>query len=319
LTQRLSILYRGLLKSCNYGCPYCPFAKHLESPEELHADWDALNRFTRWVERANTLQLSIFFTPWGEALIRKWYRQAIGVLSHLPHVHKVAIQTNLSCPLEWLADVESEKLGVWATYHPGEVSRENFLAQCRRLLDAGVRFSVGVVGLKEHEEEIRKLRKELPPATYLWINAYKSQPDYYTQELLDTFASIDPLFSVNNQYHFSGGHPCHAGHNVISVDGEGVVRRCHFIRTPIGNLYESRLLDLLSPVPSACTNGVCGCHIGYVHMPHLRLDSIFGEGLLERIPVRVTSLSTDDSHPHHQSRQSTRPLSGRCESSAARE
>ena len=28
---RYNILYRGPLSSCNYGCEYCPFAKHAES------------------------------------------------------------------------------------------------------------------------------------------------------------------------------------------------------------------------------------------------------------------------------------------------
>ena len=29
--MNLSILYRGPLSSCNYGCEYCPFAKHRET------------------------------------------------------------------------------------------------------------------------------------------------------------------------------------------------------------------------------------------------------------------------------------------------
>ena len=33
----LSILYRGPLSSCNYGCEYCPFAKREESRAELEA------------------------------------------------------------------------------------------------------------------------------------------------------------------------------------------------------------------------------------------------------------------------------------------
>ena len=34
----LRILYRGPLSSCNYGCPYCPFAKHHETAAELKVD-----------------------------------------------------------------------------------------------------------------------------------------------------------------------------------------------------------------------------------------------------------------------------------------
>jgi MoaA/NifB/PqqE/SkfB family radical SAM enzyme len=287
----LSILYRGPLRSCNYGCTYCPFARHRDTADELQADQNALARFTQWVEQQDHRPFSIFFTPWGEALIRPWYQQAICGLSHLPRVQKVAIQTNLSGSLKWLTRAERSKLGIWATYHPGEVPRRKFVAHCRRLEEAGVRFSVGVVGLKEHETEIKALRRELPPTIYVWINAYKRQPDYYTPEHRDAFTRIDSLFPINNQHHPSLGRPCHAGHDVISVDGEGVARRCHFIKAPIGNIFDPHFLESLSPAPVACTQATCGCHIGYVHMLHLGLDSVFGDGLLERIPAAYATIS----------------------------
>ena len=40
--MKLSILYRGPLSSCNYGCEYCPFAKHTETQAEHDADRAAL-------------------------------------------------------------------------------------------------------------------------------------------------------------------------------------------------------------------------------------------------------------------------------------
>ena len=58
----LSILYRGPLSSCNYGCAYCPFAKHAETAAELDADRRALERFTDWVSRR------------GDDRIPKWSR-----------------------------------------------------------------------------------------------------------------------------------------------------------------------------------------------------------------------------------------------------
>jgi MoaA/NifB/PqqE/SkfB family radical SAM enzyme len=39
------------LASCNYDCPYCPFAKRHDPPELLRADRAALARFTDWVGR----------------------------------------------------------------------------------------------------------------------------------------------------------------------------------------------------------------------------------------------------------------------------
>lgn len=280
----LTILYRGPLSSCNYGCDYCPFAKHFETPAELEADRRGLLRFVLWCEENRHVTLSVFFTPWGEALIRSWYRNALIFLSHLPNIRRVAIQTNLSCRLDWLDAANRQTVGIWATFHPAQTSPEEFLAKCRQLSDRGIRYSVGVVGMKEHLPAAQLLRSQLSPDTYLWINAYKRDPDYYTPSLLEAFEAIDPCFPTNTHHHPSKGRPCRTGHSVISVDGDGTIRRCHFIKTPIGNLYDASFPECLLPRP--CTNDTCGCHIGYIHMPDLKLYELYGEGILERIPAR---------------------------------
>jgi MoaA/NifB/PqqE/SkfB family radical SAM enzyme len=282
--MNLSILYRGPLSSCNYGCTYCPFAKHTETRQEHEADRRALERFVAWVATRKQDEIGILFTPWGEALIRKRYQLALVQLSTLPNVSKVAIQTNLSCRLDWVDACEKDKLALWATYHPTQISRKRFLEKCAELHRRGVRFSVGVVGLMEQAEEIVALRRELPTDVYLWINAYKRNPDYYTSDVLRQFEQIDPLFPINNQRHPSQGRACRAGHTAISVDGNGDMRRCHFIKTPIGNIYAAGFEEALRPTP--CTNDTCGCHIGYVHMQDLNLYEVFGAGILERIPAQ---------------------------------
>lgn len=281
----LSILYRGPLSSCNYGCDYCPFAKHSETAEEHARDAAALERFVGWVgARPPADRIGVLFTPWGEALIRRRYQRALAALSQMPAVVKVAIQTNLSCRLDWVEQCDKSRLALWATYHPTQVERGRFLAKCQELVQRGVRFSVGVVGLKEHAEEIAALRAALPPQIYLWINAYKRVAGYYAPEELANFTAIDPLFPLNTRYHPSQGRSCRAGSSVISVDGDGTMRRCHFIKTPIGNLYDPNFAAALAERP--CTNATCGCHIGYVHMDELGLYRVFGSGVLERIPER---------------------------------
>lgn len=281
----LSILYRGPLSSCNYACEYCPFAKRHETAAELGVDRRALARFVDWVGgRDPQDRIAVLFTPWGEALIRRWYREALVRLSHMPHVERVAIQTNLSGSLDWVERADVRTLALWATYHPSEIDRREFVGRCRELDRRGVKYSVGVVGLKEHRGEIEALRRELSPDAYLWINAYKRIPDYYDPPDLVTFESIDPLFPVNNRRHPSLGRACRTGRSVVSVDGDGTMRRCHFIRDPIGNLYERGFESALVERP--CTNATCSCHIGYVHLDDLGLQGTFGPGILERIPAR---------------------------------
>src|SRR5688500_17234138 len=157
--MELTILYRGPLASCNYACGYCPFAKHRETAAERSADVRGLARFAAWAAGRDPERdrLSLFFTPWGEALTRARYRAAAARLTHLPHVKKVVFQTNLSTPVRWVSACDVTKLALWATYHPSQVSRERFLAQCAALDALGVRYSVGVVGLQEHMAEIEAL------------------------------------------------------------------------------------------------------------------------------------------------------------------
>jgi MoaA/NifB/PqqE/SkfB family radical SAM enzyme len=282
--MKLAILFRGPLSSCNYGCEYCPFAKRHETDAELEGDRAALTRFVAWV-RSSPHQLSVFFTPWGEALIRRWYRDAVCHLSRLPNVVRVAAQTNLSMPLGWLEDADASKVALWSTYHPNETTRARFLAQLATLQRLGIATSVGVVGLREHFDEIHALRAVLAPETYLWVNAYKRVANYYTPAELSWLTSLDPLFPYNATRHASAGAACRTGEGVFSVDGDGTMRRCHFVAAPIGNVYEPDWERALLPRP--CPNATCGCHIGYVHMERLALDAVFGEGILERIPVAV--------------------------------
>jgi hypothetical protein len=298
--MRLDILYRGPLASCNYGCAYCPFAKRRDSRAALAIDRAAWERFAGWLaaqapcragpeepqgggprEARDRLRFGVLVTPWGEALIRRWYREGLARLSHLPQIERVAAQTNLSCDLGWLSDADPDKLALWCTYHPAWVAHDAFLAQCRRLDARGVAYSVGVVGSPEHLEAARALRRALPADTYVWINAVKAQG--YTADEIAAWEAIDPLFRINTRRWPSRGARCGAGERAISVDGDGTMRRCHFIAEPIGNLYDAAWRDALAP--RACTNEDCHCHIGYVHLDYLELDKVYAGGLLERVPV----------------------------------
>ena len=93
MNERLAVLYRGPLASCNYACGYCPFAKRPPDRATLARDRDALGRFVGWVGDAAGWRLELSFTPWGEALVWPWYRDALVQLSRSAHVRQVSIQT----------------------------------------------------------------------------------------------------------------------------------------------------------------------------------------------------------------------------------
>jgi MoaA/NifB/PqqE/SkfB family radical SAM enzyme len=281
--MKLDILYRGPLASCNYGCAYCPFAKRKDDRAALSRDRAAWDRFVAWLTSPGPARhgFGVLVTPWGEALIRRWYRDGMIALSHQPHIHRVAAQTNLSCDLSWIADADPARLALWCTYHPDWVALDDFLARCRRLSDAGISYSVGVVAQPAHYPAAQSLRRALPAETYVWINAVKALS--YTAGELAAWEAIDPLFRLNLHRYPSLGAPCGAGSRAITVDGDGTMRRCHFIAEPIGNIYDPDWHSALTP--RACTNTDCHCHIGYVHLDYLELAKVFATGLLERVPV----------------------------------
>ncbi len=276
----LTILYRGPLASCDYDCPYCPFGKRRDSPQQLRRDRDALERFCGWVQQQSQ-DVAVLFTPWGEGLVRSWYRNAIVKLSRLPQVRRVAIQTNLSCRTDWLSEANLSVAALWCTFHPGQVPAERFLAKTAELDSLGARFSVGIVGLPEHLPAATTMRQQLPRHVYMWVNAADGYT--YTEAEARQWTALDPLFKYSYTQHPSHGMPCRTGESVVSVDGDGTVRRCHFVPQVIGNLYDGSYRDALTP--RTCPNSVCDCHIGYVHLESLPLYDVFAGGVLERIPT----------------------------------
>ncbi len=278
--NRYRILYRGPLSSCNFSCSYCPFSKTPCSADELRLDSAALGRFTEWTLSQDS-QLGIFFTPWGEALIHPHYQKAISSLSNASNVFRVAIQSNLSCDLSWLSECCRKTVAFWISYHPDEMALTELLSKCRFLMEEEFSFSVGVVGVKQNFDAIKNLRTEMPKSIYLWINVYKS-PGYYDQGEIAYLQSIDPLFGYNLRPHASRKRDCRTGHSVFSVNGDGDIRRCYFVDEVLGNIYSQDWEQALRKRP--CPNEECRCHIGYVHLEHLGMDGIFGEGIFERVP-----------------------------------
>lgn len=287
--EGLTFIYRGFLESCNYTCYYCPFSKKRLSINEQNEDEKALFKFINWIDQNFYSDISVFFTPKGEALIHSWYKEAIILLSHSVEIKKVVIQTNLSMDLQWLEKADISKVVLWCTYHPDIADRKSFLDKSNYLHSIGISHSVGIVGVKEHFDEIEAVRKELNDNIYLWINAYKSIKEYYTDQEISVLSSIDPLFTKNLQVYKSKGLQCRCGESVFSIDGNGDVKQCHFVNDIIGNIYNDDINNLRKK-QSFCPNDTCHCHIGYVHMYDLNLYNIYFDNVLGRIPLNFIGI-----------------------------
>lgn len=281
--MNLSVLYRGPLTSCNYGCSYCPFAKRAESESQLEKDKLDLRRFVEWIASETTQSWRILFTPWGEALVRAWYRAAIAELTRFEHVELVAAQTNLSCGLDWLRECDVSKLAFWATYHPSEVERVRFVEKVRQVRESGTQLSVGIVGIPTYFPEIAALRESLPSDVPVWINAQQPRPRPYRTDEIDFMQSIDPLFALTSKSQRTFGLSCRTGETSITIDGDGQIRRCHFVDEVIGKITDPNWSACLKR--RACPNRSCHCYLGLSHFEPLQLETRYGTNLLVRIPL----------------------------------
>jgi hypothetical protein len=273
--RRLGILWRGPLDSCNYACTYCPFAKREPHRAILDADRAAVVRFTAWVARATAWRIELLFTPYGEALIHPWYRDALVALSHLDHVRSVAVQTNGSGPMQFMSDANRDRAALWISWHPSEILRDRFLEKARALHSLGVRFSVGAVAVPENLEEVETLRRELPDAVPMWINAQKPGVRYDAAAIA-RWSRIDPDFALEVRPHLTRGRACRTGDELVTVDGDGNVRRCHFVDDVPGNLFADDLVSLLAPRP--CPRLRCDCWIGYANLSDLAVRDGYADG-----------------------------------------
>ena len=134
-------------------------------------------------------------------------------------------------------------------------------------------------------------RADLPPSAYLWVNAEGRLRGRYTKPEVERLVAVDPLFELNNRAYRSFGRACAAGETAISVDGAGEAKLCHFVETPVGNIYDPEFEKSLKA--GTCPRSACKCHIGFSHLTALDLRGLFGNGFVERrahLPSRGQAL-----------------------------
>lgn len=298
--NRLTVLYRGSLKSCNYHCTYCPFSKHSMGKRELEQDKIQWFRFVESIKErsargeAGERIGAVMVVPYGEALIHPWYWEGLGQVSCMEKTDAVGCQTNLSFSvpeaLDWFASAggKVEKLRLWATFHPEMVSEEDFAGKCKRLLAEGVSLCAGAVGVPEQIRRIEKLKGLLPEEIYLWVNRMDGLRRAYTYKEKQAFLKIDPYFWRELERTPSQVSQC-AERRFIEADGR--MGLCNISQKIPGNWYEEGWGEE-KDFP-ACRRKECSCYLAYGGRKDFMNDILFGPYPVFRIPRRPKAVFLD--------------------------
>ncbi len=301
LTKKITVLYRGSLKSCNYHCGYCPFSKHKGSLREQDRDKAQWFRFVESILKGNVpkeegeasrpLQRryhtgAVMVVPYGEALIHDWYWQGLGRLGAEPALDFVGAQTNLSFLAEQSVEEYkragglTRKLRLWATFHPDMVSVDEFVRQCQRVRDSGISICAGAVGVPENLKVIRCLRQRLPSDIYLWINKMDGLGRPYTKEEIEEFQAVDPLFVRELAAVEPDVRQCRER---LFVEASGDIRRCNISPVLRGNWYDR----------PQCKRKRCSCYLAYGGRQDPMNQVFFGPYPVFRIPRTVKGAFLD--------------------------
>ncbi len=301
-----TVLYRGILKSCNYRCSYCPLSKRPVSEKELLKDRSQWEAFVGSLEKnQSALQAgAVMVTPYGEALIHSWYREGLARITRIPGIQETGIQTNLSIGAKkLLGDFKCQggdvkKLRIWATFHPEMAELKEFSQNIKELSKAGIRICAGAVGAPEYLELLKQLRKELPEEVYLWINAMDGLKRPYSQEETRQWEEIDPCFLREIFTPPGNRELCRER---LFVEGDGRLRTCNI--SPVLNKSWQELCreaesladagEKISLPEPVCARKRCSCYLAYGGRNDFVNQMLFGSYPVFRAPRRIRAAFFD--------------------------
>ena len=279
-----TLYYRNYLRYCNYKCSYCTFAKYTLNKDDLEKDKIYFRKFTDFLKKS-TDKFRIFLAPRGEILNFDHYKSGISMLSKLDNITEIVVQTNLGGNLEWLKNVNKDKVILWTTYHPDETKLEDFFEKLVFLDRENIKFSVGTVGVHENFDMIFRLKEKMNLLEnirpYFWVNAYKDEKNYYSEKDIEFLCNIDHLFEVNLENYKSKGCECRTGESVFWMEYNGILHRCWQDRKNLGNIFKDNIADIKAS--DGCRYSRCTCYIGYTNIKGLDLGRVYKKSLLGRM------------------------------------
>ncbi|MBK8803612.1 MAG: hypothetical protein IPN71_16475 [Fibrobacteres bacterium] len=223
--------------------------------------------WTGWAPRRNWLDLRDPVHPYGEALIHPWYQSAMVRLSRMAHVESGrADQSFLVYRLD--GGIGSGQAAFWATFHPGQAEESVFLNDVGSV-GSGHSPQCGRGGPEGHFPAIDSLRRTLPDSTYMWSTPSSARRAITRDSEIAHLESIDPYFRHNLPHYQTLGRDCRTGSEVLAIEGNGDLLRCHFDKTVRGNIFQQELRG----------NARRALRPGHLPLPHrLCPCTAFGDG-----------------------------------------
>lgn len=260
----MRVQYRGSLKSCNYCCSYCPFAKRKSSERERSEDKKALFRFLESLSLPQKQVEALQIVPYGEAMLHRYYWEFLAKASTLPKLRAVGIQSNLSFSAkDFLQEWEEqggkrEKLRIWATFHPSMAEEREFVETVAQLQQEGIAVSVGMVAVPDEIPKLAAFRTLLPPKVSFWLNAMDKRSRPYYAEEIEQLVALDSNFAWELGHWPSDVSQCQER---CFVEADGSLRHCAISRVTLGNWYEDNWQQ--EAVSKSCGRKECSCFLAY--------------------------------------------------------
>jgi acyl-CoA thioesterase-1 len=252
--------FNGRYAHCNYTCPYCYVATSVNKGMHfMHTmeKWEAA--FNKHFGDRHT----VFYFSYGEPMIAKNFYEVLDMVAANPK-WEAKVTTNLSLPLDRLLETRLAKegrLNINASFHPTQVSVEEFIANCDHVRAAGIEPSVVYV---MYPPQIDDLEEKYMPALrekgyVVHIRAFrglyggKKYPGAYTKEQWNKTAKY--MDDANLRYQLceiSGlGRLSIIGMNHILVDNYGKIEMCdsYVGDRSYGNVLDDTITLDLEPIP----------------------------------------------------------------------
>jgi 3-deoxy-D-manno-octulosonate 8-phosphate phosphatase KdsC-like HAD superfamily phosphatase len=232
------------------------------------------------------------FVPHGEAMIHDYYHRAMANLCEQENVSIVGCQTNLSFDIEQFAYTMKDnisKISLWCTFHPSQLSIEDFLKQCEKLIEYRISFCVGSVGHPSDIPVLQMLREKLPEDIYMWINAEDGLQREYSQEEITSFSRIDPLFNLELQDPAADPELCLAGRENIFVRGNGDYFACNISKVKLGNIYSDEKIK----TEKLCRAKNCDCYLAYSNRLEMKNEFLSSDIIPARNPSASKAIFFD--------------------------